>query len=239
VRLAVVFFAGTIGVRCAPNVPPIRVSPTSAEWGVARRSLAALRASDPAAPYTIRVAASMRSGDGKIAVDARGAIAVSPGRALRVILVGPGGATAFDGWVTPAAWRLDVPALSLVRRGGAEPSGTPVGFFRWWFLAPMAGELLTADERADGDEYLLLADGASVRVRVASRNGAMTIAARRVKEEHREDVTWTGRSLAPSAGDRASYVDEVSGLRVDVRVEAVEPEAPSPDAFVDPDTVPQ
>ncbi len=179
----------------------------------------------------------MRSGDGKIAVDARGAIAVSPGRALRVILLGPGGGTAFDGWVTPTAWRMEVPALSLVRRGVEEPKGTPVGFFRWWFLAPMGGELMTADGCADGDEYLLLDHGASARVRVERRGGAMTIAARRVAREHRDDVRWSGRSLAPTAGDRATYVDDASGLRVDVRVEAVEPDAPSPDAFVDPDTV--
>jgi hypothetical protein len=177
----------------------------------------------------------MRSGDGKTAVDARGAIAVSPARALRVILLGPGGATALDGWVTPAAWRLEVPALSRVLRGGREAKGTPVGFFRWWFLAPMTGELLTADVRAGEDDYLLLADGASVRARVTTTGGRMTIGARRVSGAHRESVTWSGRSLAPSAGDRAVYVDETSGLRVEVQVEAVEPDAPSPDAFVDPD----
>jgi hypothetical protein len=237
VKAAVVLLAAAMGVGCASRTVPTRVSPTSTAWRAARHALEALRATAPTAPYTIRVAASMRLGDGKAGVDARGAIAVSPGRALRVILLGPGGGTAFDGWVTPTAWRVELPATSFVRRGTAAPERSPVGFFRWWFLAPMQGELFTADVLANGDDFLLLDDHASVRVKVSRTSDGLSIAARRVTSQQCDEVAWTGHSLSPSAGDRASYVDPASGLRVEVRVEAVEPDPPSPEAFVDPDTV--
>jgi len=75
----------------------------------------------------------------------RGGLAVVPGRALRMILVGVAGVTMLDAWVTPARWRVAVPMLGVLRRGGADdPADLPIGFLRWWFFTPLEGRLFAA-----------------------------------------------------------------------------------------------
>ena len=62
-----------------------------------------------------------------------------------MILVGPGGTTALDVWVTKDRFRFAVPAIKLEKRGGVDPAeakGLPIGMLRWWFLSPLAGRLL-------------------------------------------------------------------------------------------------
>jgi hypothetical protein len=97
------------------------------------------------------------------AMTARGAVAVRPPEALRMILLGPGGTTAMDLWSKGDRYRFAIPALDRTMRGDASTSaeqkrGLPVDFLRWWMLRPLGGRLLAA--RRDGATLeVLLADG--------------------------------------------------------------------------------
>jgi hypothetical protein len=154
-----------------------------------------------------------------------------------MILVGPGGATAMDAWVTREKWRFAVPALDTVKRGGGEsPPGLPVGFFRFWFLAPLRGDLLTVQALQGGGARLVVKDGAAVvDLRDVHEPPLLHLLATRRTGDVKEIFEWRGHSLSPTVGDRASYAQPDAGLRVDVVVEAVGAERPDPEAFVDPD----
>ncbi|CAN5579382.1 hypothetical protein BH09MYX1_BH09MYX1_40970 [soil metagenome] len=220
---------------CASAAPPPR-EPTQSEWSLARERLAELRQTVPKDPWVEQVTISFREpGTGKI-FEGRGAIAVLPGRAMRMILVGPGGSTALDAWVTPDAYRFAVPPISLVRRGGrdAEP-GLPIGFFRWWFLAPYAGRLRTIVGRE-----LVLDDGAGV-VTIDDHvdGGARIVSAKRRHGAVTELLGFRGSPSGNAAkGDHASYRNLGTKLTVAITVDALGEDAPDPDAFVDPDLVP-
>ncbi len=187
---------------------------------------------------------------------ARGAVAVEPGKALRMILIGPGGATALDAWVTDDHFRVVVPPISLERRGGADPEasrGLPVGFLRWWLLHPLEGRLLAAWNREGGPLYLLRHGDETVLLREArALAGRERVMAARREGRHVpgdagawstpdtvERLDWLGRSpTVPHAGDKARYVDGASGLQVEVLVEGLGREEPDPAAFLDPDADP-
>jgi hypothetical protein len=164
----------------------------------------------------------------------RGAVAVSPGRAARMMLVGPGGTTALDVWVTPERFRFSVPALALLRRGGAAPSdaeGLPIGMLRWWFLAPLSGRLLLARASSDESAWLLRDGAATVTLRT---DGRRFVAVRRAGEVV-EAIEWSSRGLVPQPGERGRYLEGARGLEVEVLVEDVADDEPSPEAFTDPD----
>ena len=99
--------------------------PTEAEWLAARQRLAELRATEPTKPFGAVVRVALREPHTGKTFAARGAIAVDPHRALRMVLVGPGGATALDVWATADHWRFEVPAAGLLRRGGREDDPGP------------------------------------------------------------------------------------------------------------------
>ena len=242
--IAALLALAPLGCAHADGAPTARVEPTLEQWTRSRVRLRSLRATAPRGAYVARVAVAIydpRSGRG---FDGRGAVAVDPSRAMRMILVGPGGATALDAWVTSDRWRVSVPALELVRRGGggadAEASdevarGIPIGFFRWWFLAPLEGQLLAADLAPFTDWFLLKTGGAIVDLRARADGGALGLRldATRRENAREERIAWSG-GLAPRAGDHGVYV-ESSGLRVAVRVESVADEGPPQESFVDPD----
>jgi hypothetical protein len=174
-------------------------------------------------------------------VDGRGAIAVAPG-ALRMILVGAAGATLLDAWVTPEHWRIAVPPIDYVRRGGAEdPEGLPVGFFRWWFFAPFEGTLFAASVHPDGLLWLLRRGEAVVELRL----GRCAIAGRSLgatrrsdgRAEHVDECRVSARG-EPGTGDVVRYVDDSSGLQVDIQVESVSDAPADGEAFRDPDASP-
>lgn len=204
------------------------------EWTRARARLGRLRGELPSRPYTERVELGVTDPRTGEHYEARGAVAVSPGRAARLVLLGPGGATALDLWVTRDRFRFAVPPMKLERRGGADPSdarGLPVGFLRWWLLAPLRGDLLFA-RSTRADAAFLLRDGrATVMLRT---DGARFFALRR-EGTRAEALEWSARGIAPRAGARGRYVDAETGVRVHVVVEEVLAEEPDPAAFDDPD----
>jgi hypothetical protein len=206
-----------------------------AEWTLSRERLKRMRSELPRRPYVERVQlAIVDPRTGKL-YQARGAVAISPDRAARMILVGPGGTTAMDVWVTRDRYRLSIPALKIEKRGQrdlAEAKGLPIGFLRWWFLSPLEGELVLARSNRAEAAFLLRDGPATVTMRT---DGARFIAIRR-ESGKLEGLEWaSGQGLSPRAGARGRYIDGEFGLRVHVMIEEVLPDEPDPAAFFDPD----
>jgi hypothetical protein len=220
---------------CAPG-PPAWSPATAQSWPRLRGDLEAQRASRPRAPWAAGLRITMRDPRSGRVVDGRGAIAVAPGQAVRMILIGAAGATMLDAWVTRARWRVAIPPLEIVRKGGAEdPDDMPVGFLRWWFLTPLTGTLFAAAVRDGGALWLLRDSGAVIELRAGPcERGSLLRASRRVAG-HAETVDECRARSTPSAGDSARYLDEKSGLRVDLQFESTAAEPPRAEAFADPD----
>jgi hypothetical protein len=234
--------SGILGLAaCSPrNVGSRPPSTTQADWQEARARLAVLRAGVPDRPYGIVVRVSLREPKSGRTFVARGALAVDPRRALRMILVGPGGGTALDAWVTPEAYRFEVPTIGLLRRGGVSPEpGLPVGFFRWWFLSPLEGRLLASfvpDEPKKGSRSFILRRGAAtVIVEDAQLSTGLELRATQRSPGVFERLSFRGQELSPHAGDRAEYEEAGTGVRAEVLVESVDADAPESIAFRDPD----
>lgn len=228
---------------CAPAVaPPQLAAPTLAQWKAARARLASIRAQ--VTPRTLRVALSLREPFTGRVLEARGALAIAPPASLRMILLGPGGTTALDLWIQGDRYRFAVPAIDLRKRGDASSPrearrGLPVDFLRWWLLHPAEGSLLWASRIASTD-HLLLRDGEAIVDLHVSDAGA--VSARR--------TTWTSLPTRHSLDEetveaerigcgKVRYHQASTGLEVTVRCEGEETAAPSPRAFVDPDTLPE
>jgi hypothetical protein len=237
-------------VACAPVGSETAVwSVSESDWHAARARLDALRATLPTRPYGVVVRVSLREPSSGRFFEARGALAVDPARALRMILIGPGGATAVDAWVTSDAYRFEVPPIGLLRRGGVTAeAGLPVGFFREWFLAPLAGRLLaTSTERTSIDRrecpgrWFILRNGEGTTTlcdREAppeDREPGLDLFAVRRTRSSVEELSFRGKSLAPSPGDRTEYDDRRSHVRATVEVESLDESPPEPMAFLDPD----
>ena len=237
------WFPLTLGLiaSCAQHSPVSWIQPATAQWQGAVARLDLLRSSVPTTPYVATIATMLRDPKSGRWIDARGAMAVAPGRAVRMILIGGAGATVLDAWVTRQQWRVAVPPLQIVRRGGADdPMGLPVGFLRWRFVLPFAGSAFAAATGPDGDRFLLRDGSTIVDLRLA-----------RCDEGHKRSITATRRahgrveemdeceamnsSPGSAAGDHVQYADETTGLRVKVDVESVGATGPTPEAFEDPD----
>lgn len=219
------------------------VTRSTAEWRAAQAWVARARAELPRRPYVERVRLSVVDPRTHAPVQVRGAVAVSPDRAARLVLIGPGGGTALDAWVTPDRYRVEIPSVHLTRRGGrelgADPRSTlglPVGFLRWWFLSPLGGRLIDAEVAPPDDlgARLYRFHEPDATVELAVRKGGI-VAVRRTRGGPVEQVTWGSAELAPASGTSAIYEDADLGLRVDVYIEEVMPNEPEPAAFVDPD----
>ncbi len=205
-----------------------------AEWTLSRERLGRIRSELPQRPYVERVQIGMVDPRTGKVYRARGAVAVSPDRAARLVLLGPGGTTALDVWVTRDRFRLSIPSMSFEKRGGAsfsETRGLPIGLLRWWFLAPLEGKLVLARSSKEESVFLLRDGPATTTVRT---DGERFVAIRR-EDGRLEGLEWSGRGLAPRAGARGRYIDGEWGVRVDVLVEEVLPDEPDPEAFLDPD----
>jgi hypothetical protein len=227
-------------LACAPPASPPWIHPTEAEWHVAAERLSVLRCALPRFPYTAVVTTVLRDPGSGQRMDGRGAIAVAPGEGIRMILVGGAGGTLLDAWVTPSQWRIAVPWLSIVRRGGPEaPREYPIAFLRWWFFARFEGSLF-ASSTAPPDWLWLVRDGdAVVELRLSERGPRLWIAATRRDRGRTEHVDEWRTKAAPSPGDSVRYVDESNGLAVDLAVEEINSAPPDPAAFRDPDADPR
>ncbi len=204
-------------------------------WQAALHELALLRGRyAPAAPYTINLSLTLRQPQLGVSMRARGAVAVVPSKALRMILLGPGGTTALDLWLCGDAFRFAVPALDLLRRGDQssprkQRRGLPVDFLRWWFLRPLRGRLLHVLPWSDGKRWMLRDDAHWVRL-LSSASGALEIRRRA------SDELETLRVDGPGCG-RVLYQQRSTGLHIEVECESLRSgeQAPPAKAFADPD----
>jgi len=200
---------------------------TSSALARARVDVEAARAWAAARPAVQEVRVTMRDGTLGRAFDARGAVAVRRGEAMRMVLLGPGGATVLDAWVTPTRWRILVPPIGLARRGTCAARGPcdaapPVAFFRAFFLAPFEGRVVAA--LPDGRALLRGDDGASLLARGVGSFRLDRLGA----DEHVEIDTASGR---------ARYRRRSPALEVEVEpLAGADPAAEAdPAAFEDPD----
>jgi hypothetical protein len=141
-------------------------------------------------------------------------------------------------WLTPQKWLFNVPAAEFKRRGGVDPGGMeglPVGFFRWWFLDPFDGRLLVAWEKGGKRTFLLRKGDGTIRLEESKEGKREHVTATRREGASTEAIEWTGRALLPHAGDRAKYVQDATGLRVEIVIESVSSDEPDPAAFSDPE----
>jgi hypothetical protein len=202
------------------------------EWDHARQSLVQVRSRTPKSSYVERIRVAFKEPrTGKIFAG-RGAIAVDPHNALRMILLGPAGTTALDVWATRDHWRFAIPPANVLKKGGEEsPPELPIGFFRSWFLRPYEGRLLTIDR---GD--LVLEDHQAVlRVSGVLSPGKAPL---RVMRREGTAVEWLeviDRGAHPPVGERVRYRSMSTGLEVEVLVESLSPDPADPAAFLDPD----
>jgi hypothetical protein len=87
--------------------------------------------------------------------EGRGVVAVMPGRALRMVLLGPGGSTAMDAWIREGKWRVAIPALDRIARGDrstprSSMRGLPIDLLERWLIAPWGGKVVTAHQGTVG-----------------------------------------------------------------------------------------
>jgi hypothetical protein len=231
-----------LAARCGGTPGAALHAPTQSEWTEARGRLAELRSGRVSA-YVEEIRIAIQEPRSKRVLLARGALAVRPGDAMRMILLGPGGTTALDAWVTHARWRLVVPPLELERRGETNPppeQGLPIGFFRWWFLAPFEGRLLDASVSREGAMFVLRDGAATVTLFETRAEQNESVVAWRREHDIAERIDWVRgemgvRAGGPRVGDHARYVHVPSGFVVEVVVDAVASNEPDPAAFLDPD----
>lgn len=232
---SVAVLAGCVG---AAPAPPTWRPPGSAEWTVLEGKLASAREARSRASWKGVIQVTMRDPHSGRVVDGRGAIAVSTGKAVRLILLGAAGLTMFDAWVTSEKWRVAVPPADVVRRGGEDdPRDLPVAFLRWWFFTPLEGTMFAAGSTPAGPLWLLRDRDAVIEVRsgVCSGGVAGLLVATRRARGHEERVQECRAQSEPKAGDSVRYEDRSSGLELDLVLESVADLPPDPDALADPD----
>ncbi len=225
-RVSMLFAA----LGCAtPYEPPKQ--PTQAEWDAGLRKLATLRDALPTKPYTQPITVELSEPYTRRRFEGRGAVGVDPGRAMRMILVGPAGEPALDVWVTRDAWRMVVPAIHLVRRGGRDaPASMPIGFFRSWFVDPLGGHLLALGVEGE----LVVRDDAGATLHVTDARASDGGTSARVRRRQGATTETFAYALGPAGGE-ASYTHEKTRLAVTVKLGAIQAEPPDPEAFADPD----
>jgi hypothetical protein len=219
---------------CQPTPEPRSafVPADQAAWSVARHELAYLREQGPRDPYTQIIRADFHA-PGRGHFSARGALAIAPGRALRMILLGPGGRTVLDVWATLDRYQLQVPELGIVERGGTEPPPhLPIEMFREVLIRPGAGRLLAFGMEANQGVFILRDQGRIFELRLGPSGQRF--------EKHDaqggESVEWYSNEVRLFAreGDAVRFRRPALGLDLVVQIEELSREPPDPDAFAPP-----
>lgn len=232
--------------------PPHYVAPPAPSFEQWRAALADLgearKRAGGDAPRTLKLSFALTEPFTGRRTEARGAVALAPAqRAVRMILVGPGGTTAFDLWIRADKFRMSIPAIDMLRRGDAatpreQMRGLPVDFLRWWLLDPTRGELLWSRKDYRGTEYvlregeaitsLLFFHGTAIQATRQSWARPASAAEGPLVMVDEEKVTATKLGCG-----EARYTQQSTGVEISITCEGVEPSPPSERAFVDPDAV--
>lgn len=220
--LVIAFASGSAGCAATTSSPAL----DPAAFQEAAKKLEVLRAKVHEA-RTETVSLELDAPYMPSAMKARGAVAVRPPEALRMILVGPGGTTAMDLWMNDGRFRFDIPALGRVLRG--EPSalpetrkGLPVDFLRWWMFEPLGGRLLAARRIGTSDLEVVLDEPSRVTVATLHPDGKIEAHRRWLREGARgrwepyeeEWLEATGVGCAT-----VKYRQKSTSLRVTARCE--------------------
>ena len=214
---------------------PVSPKPAGTErWQAARKELVSLRERlSPARPYRMNVTLELQQKTLAARMRARGAVAVRPPDALRMLLLGPGGTTALDLWVCRDHFRFAIPAVDLVRRGDAstpatELRGWPAAFLRWGFVSPLEGRLLSFVDEAAGRRYVVRQGDQVTHLSVLEEDG---LRVRRVSKGDEESLESDGRACG-----KVVYEQKSTGIELRVKCEEIDEDAALPErAFADPD----
>jgi hypothetical protein len=260
--LALAWASGCSG-SVGPTRPPYLERAQLADAGVIPRSDLPRWTRAPRTDYRQALTIAIREGVSGRGFEGRGVVVVRPGRALRMILLGPGGTTAMDVWIREGAFRVSIPALDRIVRGDASTPkermrGLPIGLLSRWLVAPFGGTPMAAHAgRIDGegrvhDDDFVGANGARSFVAFSRRDGVFEARAREVTTnamiarawwfEHGKvtaflegDEQWMGDAIVPHV---ARYVSLDPPMRVDVtatETSAVAAGELGPATFADPD----
>jgi hypothetical protein len=236
--LAVTAIATSL-LACAPPATAPQRTFSLDEWRTMRKRLDDQRDKLPGA-RTDRITLELTEPQSGRVLRARGAVAIDPPRALRMILLGPGGSTALDLWIEGERYRFAVPAIDLVKRGSLrgpreERRGLPVDFLAWWLLRPLDGDL---QWYASADRFLLADRGAMIDLaigdHVEATRASLFASAGGPPRVERETVEAQGFGCSPN--QRVTrYRQASTGLDVRVACEGSTPGAPPARALADPD----
>lgn len=203
-------------------------------------------------PHTRRISLSLREPITGRQLQARGAVALSPPQALRMIMLGPGGTTAMDLWLRDEKFRFSIPALDLLVRGKVGSTvtrGFPVNFLYSWLLHPAEGELLWYERRGGADRFALRDPKHPEAILELCTSSTPNIT------PAKHPIVLRRSTWAPSAPGETSvrldeeliiaedtgcadarYAQASTGLTIEIRCEGEEHErTPNPKAFADPD----
>ncbi len=219
---ALVVGACALACGCAPELAPAAPPSAAAQIeALVRLSELEKRAR---APRTDRVRLRIDAPYLPAPIEARGALAVEPGRGMRLVLLGPGGTTALDFWASGDRYRLSLPELGTDARGDARsPRGMrralPIELFRWWMLDPFGGELLFAVQESGAVRAALARERYVTHLRLHD-DGALS--AHRVWRSERDgaphvDEEWLELDVYPCG--RARYEQRSTRLVVEITCE--------------------
>jgi hypothetical protein len=223
-----------LNMACAHQQTPARLHNDPVSWRAARQLLSSLRQAWRPSLRTLSVTVRFAHAASGRSFQGRGALATRPADSARLILVGPAGSTAMDLWLDSSHWRLAIPSLDRVARGGpnSPPSasrGLPVSLLRWWLVHPFEGRLIAAAER-EGRLVLVTKDDQGAIVEVVPRAGAAV-------ELVRHSGGHEERIMASNPGcPSAHYWSSWTGVDLNIRCEERQStQEPDPRAFDDPD----
>jgi hypothetical protein len=144
----------TVCTGCGPRAPlpphpAFLLRPQLTDAGAIPPAALGLWARTPTRDFRQEIRISIRDDVSSRGFEGRGALAVRPGHALRMILLGPGGTTAMDVWIRDGRFRVSIPALDRrVRGDGSTPKeklrGMPIALLSRWLVAPFGGALVAA-----------------------------------------------------------------------------------------------
>jgi len=164
----------------AGAIPPLALS----HW--ARR---------PTQDFRQEIRISIRDGVSGRGFEGRGALAVRPGHALRMILLGPGGTTAMDVWIRDGRFRVAIPALDRSVRGdGSTPReklrGMPIDLLTRWLVAPFGGVVVSAHVGRVEDSGAVVGDDTRGFVAFLKRDRTFEVRSRVVGDDRIDARAW-------------------------------------------------
>ena len=257
-------WASGCGAPSGPGRPPRLDRAQLSDAGAVARGSFPEWTRAPREEFKQSLTLAIRDGVSGRGFEGRGVVAVRPGHALRMILLGPGGTTAMDVWIREGAFRVSIPPLDRIVRGDASTPkerlrGLPIGLLSRWLVSPFGGALVAAHEgRVDVEGRVIDDDatgpgGARSFVAFLRRDGVFEARVREVSPRSIMARAWWfehGKVVAFLAGEEqamegaivprvAHYVSLDPPMRVDVTAtetaRVAAGESLPPATFADPD----